>query len=677
MIFSRISIENLGVFRGQVDFDLTPVRRKNGARPIILFGGMNGAGKTTVFEAFKLALYGPGAFWPPPSRDRYETEMRNRLSRHPSTVTDTDRASVELEIQHTHMGRQHRFIVRRKWSFQTKAMKESLEVLRDGIPLDEIEQSLWQEFVWDLIPPGLSRLFFFDGEKIQALAEDESGTLQLADSFRSLVGLDLVDRLSGDLDFIVAQELRRAGTGKLAKELASAQRTLRNLETQRASQLSERARLQSDIDTHLSEVETSEHRIAAEGGGWAKEREDLLKLQASLLSEITTTEQRLRELAAGDLPFALVPELCARTAARLSLEVEMEQWKAAATLVRSRIRKQMRSFDPGTTAGVDPAVRLLVTRLVEQVLDQALVPPSEFAGQEGINDISQREAARVREVFEQAASTTAREVSAWSIRREEAVRSQQEVSQKLSRVPAETQLAPMVSKFNALHARLSKTRGQAAALDAELAVTGRELETCRKRIEKITLEAFRDEKRSVTLDLARRVGAALKEFQSELTRARIGQVATRLEETFASLSRKRGWLGGIRVDPKSFAVALLDRDGRELPKERLAAGEKQIYAVALLWALAKASGRNLPFIIDTPLGRLDSHHRRNLVSSFLPFASEQVIVFSTDTEIDRPYFDVLAPHIARSFHLTHDEGLGLTRSEQGYFWRGGTEVPVQ
>ena len=62
-----------------------------------------------------------------------------------------------------------------------------------------------------------------------------------------------------------------------------------------------------------------------------------------------------------------------------------------------------------------------------------------------------------------------------------------------------------------------------------------------------------------------------------------------------------------------MCVQLYDQDGELLPKHRLSAGEKPILAIALLWGLAQASGRQLPVAIDTPLGRLDSEHRHHLV----------------------------------------------------------------
>jgi DNA sulfur modification protein DndD len=88
----------------------------------------------------------------------------------------------------------------------------------------------------------------------------------------------------------------------------------------------------------------------------------------------------------------------------------------------------------------------------------------------------------------------------------------------------------------------------------------------------------------------------------------------------------------------------------------------------MLWALAKASGQKLPFIIDTPLARLDSKHRDNLIRHFFPVASHQVMVFSTNTEVDLQYFDLLRPHISQSYNLDYDETSQRTVVKEGYFW---------
>ncbi len=93
-----------------------------------------------------------------------------------------------------------------------------------------------------------------------------------------------------------------------------------------------------------------------------------------------------------------------------------------------------------------------------------------------------------------------------------------------------------------------------------------------------------------------------------------------------------------------------------------------MFATAVLWALAKTSGKPLPFIIDTPLARLDIEHRQNLVDKFFPQASHQVIIFSTDAEIDSKDYLKLLPNISRSYAMRYHAGKGKTTKTDGYFW---------
>jgi DNA sulfur modification protein DndD len=125
----------------------------------------------------------------------------------------------------------------------------------------------------------------------------------------------------------------------------------------------------------------------------------------------------------------------------------------------------------------------------------------------------------------------------------------------------------------------------------------------------------------------------------------------------------------IFIDPATFAVTLYDDAGQALPRQRLSEGEKQIFAVAMLWGLARASARPLPAVIDTPMARLDAVHRQHLVERYFPHASHQVVILSTDTEVDRHYYQMLQPAIARAYHLNYDEARKMTVGEEGYSWK--------
>jgi DNA sulfur modification protein DndD len=116
-------------------------------------------------------------------------------------------------------------------------------------------------------------------------------------------------------------------------------------------------------------------------------------------------------------------------------------------------------------------------------------------------------------------------------------------------------------------------------------------------------------------------------------------------------------------------VSLHDPSGQVLARQRLSEGEKQIFAIFLLWGLARASARPLPAVIDTPMARLDAAHRRHLVERYFPTASHQVVILSTDTEVDRQAYQALQPAIARAYHLSYDDRGKATVGEEGYFWK--------
>jgi len=141
-------------------------------------------------------------------------------------------------------------------------------------------------------------------------------------------------------------------------------------------------------------------------------------------------------------------------------------------------------------------------------------------------------------------------------------------------------------------------------------------------------------------------------------------------ECFRYLLHKSDLVHRIAIDTNSFSLSLYNLQGKPVPKHRLSAGEKQLLAIAFLWGLARVSGRRLPIAIDTPLGRLDSSHRQNLVERYFPSASHQVILLSTDTEIGKKEVQTLRDNeaIAREYLLKYDPIERQTSIEPGYFW---------
>ena len=102
--------------------------------------------------------------------------------------------------------------------------------------------------------------------------------------------------------------------------------------------------------------------------------------------------------------------------------------------------------------------------------------------------------------------------------------------------------------------------------------------------------------------------------------------------------------------------------------QQLSKGEKQIYVLSLYWALIRLSSHEVPFIIDTPYARIDTEHRENITTKFLPNIGQQVIILSTNEEINETYYNMLKPHIAQEYLLVFDAKEKTTDIRNQYFY---------
>lgn len=150
-----------------------------------------------------------------------------------------------------------------------------------------------------------------------------------------------------------------------------------------------------------------------------------------------------------------------------------------------------------------------------------------------------------------------------------------------------------------------------------------------------------------------------------LRQRRLKSLGDRITEMMRRLSRKDDLVDRITIDPNSYTLRILNKAGNEVISP--SAGEREIFALSMIWGLGQISGRHLPMIIDTPLGRLDRTHRANIVTDFFPVAGEQVVILSTDAEIDERWHKQMLPHLTQEFALEYDERTQSTNIISGRY----------
>ena len=160
------------------------------------------------------------------------------------------------------------------------------------------------------------------------------------------------------------------------------------------------------------------------------------------------------------------------------------------------------------------------------------------------------------------------------------------------------------------------------------------------------------------------------QFRKSVINRHVKRIEALVLRSYQQLLHKTSLVAHLTIDPDNFDITLYGKDGHQLEPARFSAGERQLLGVALLWGLARASGRPLPTAIDTPLGRLDTAHRSHLVERYFPFASHQVLLLSTDEEITGDYLKKLKPWIGRRYQLEFDDDTGSTQVLDGILKKG-------
>jgi len=565
MIFEELIIHNFGIYKGRHSIPLSP---KSYKKPIILLGGLNGGGKTTFLDALQLTLYGKFSQCSNRGNIGYHDFLKETINRH---SPPQEGAALELKFS-THInGELNTYHVKRFWRQTGKAtIREEMEVIHNDV-FDLVMTEQWYEYVNEFIPLNISSLFFFDGEKIEALADPEGSAKLLQTGISSLLGLDIVDKLGVDLDALIRTDIKSSErTEKKANDPKAQlqEGKLTELLNRKEGLNQNLASVASRLDNLNREIEHLSEKYRKSGGALFDEREQFDNKLESINTTINKNERELANLAEG--VFSL----------------------------------------------------------------------------------------------KQTASTICKDIS-------ELKETRLHVERKLSAVPEEETLIECQHQLTDCKKNLLQEQAKHEILKEQIVIAQHQIEQAELRLTNIKLEqnkdSFEAELQNRIIDNINNAKSILNSFNLTMIEKHIKHLESLILESFIALIRKKDLISKITISPNTYQIQLLDEKLNLIPTNRLSAGERQILAISILWGLAKASGRPLPLIIDTPLGRLDSKHRKQSIDNYFPKASHQVILLSTDQEIDRSYRDDLHKYIGREYHIQYDETLQSSTISEGYF----------
>jgi DNA sulfur modification protein DndD len=673
MLLSKIALHNFSAFEGTQVVELTATNSPQ--QNITLIGAMNGAGKTSLLDAVKLCLYGergngflnnkeiPAEFirkrFNYNARDRHETEMWIEL------VLD----NVELP------GATHQIQVRRTWHFHsTQGTNEGDEftIIKDGKELQIITREHWQDFINDTIPPGVADFFFFDGEKIQQLADDTDDHPVLRESIRNLLGLTVYNKLSSDLDKHIEGVRRKADkvtTAQLSQLEADEARTERRIRENRQQLDVVRAELGKllEQDEHLDE---EVRRIMGVG---VDSRSRSHKKATEAESQKRNVNDEILRVAGELLPFAIAGKICDELRAQLEAEEKLRQWEAAKAYINSQLERLAHKIfydknGPNPKRDITPAQRAFYAKRLNEEWETLFIPKPLDASDILLHEISAKDERLILDTLDRVSEQTLGKLKGLLKQREHAAKRWQRASRELRNPPEEgSHVNTLFDQRRVNEERKQQLNREVGRLDDDYVRLERELKTIKEKIVSLKQRLEQTGHDRYRVSLARKVQDTLVRYERVLQQRKLTELENLTTEMYRRLARKNDFVGQVKIDPNTFEVTVHDTLGRIREKRSLSAGEKQIYAISLLWGLAKASDAELPIIIDTPFARLDSEHRTKIAEHYFPHASGQIIVLSTDEEVDQEYIDLLRPYIGRTYLIEHQDAERRSIIKTGYF----------
>jgi len=666
MILKRLTLENYCLFAGHHEFDLEPRVKYGSVRPIILFGGKNGAGKTTFLSAIQLAFYGRQSIGDRLTEKEYHLNLCNRIHRNNQTDRRASFAKVGLSFDLVTQGEKREYYIERSWiSGQDSHLQEFFKVQRDGKDLDDVSSEHLQSFVADIVPERLSQLFFFDGERIKSIAEDISSNAAISDAIHTLLGLDVVKSLQSDLATVRSRITKAADPKAYDLQITKVDAEITRLETEKALLFAEEKHQQGLVDGIKLEIARLEKQLSQKGGTFAQRRESNNTRENELEAKRAALLADIRRECDSTLPFVLCPTVSLRLAKELAAETALRKHRVLDVEISTLQKELITSAEARLNGASREELLLFLTQELVR-FRESRCPASDCSELHGL---SERDAALTVEFLTHQAPASAKRVHTSLAELEVVERERQLVQRDLEKTPEQLGLQDAFTELNARNQDLGRTEEVRRKVDEQLSQA--EISLAAKQREKAKIETGLSEARDVAhkTALIQKLNTALAAYMHRLTQAKIAQLQSEVTECYNRLARKSDFVRRVEINTENFSVAVIDRFGRSVPKEDLSSGEKQIFAISMLWGLARTSGRPLPVVIDTPLGRLDSDHRRNLIRNYFPHAGHQVILLSTDTEVDVNLFKELSPAVSHCYHLQYDHEAARTTFAEEYFWR--------
>ncbi|MFU7514627.1 DNA sulfur modification protein DndD [Clostridium sp. HCS.1] len=717
MIINSITLKNFRSYEDETTFSFSPRGKKN----IVLIGGENGAGKSTLFEAIKLCIYGPIIYGYLGQNHNYITRIKNNINDNAYKNKEIE-SSISLNISFTEGTQIKDYTLTRSWNYINQKLTESFKVFLFDKELNEDELVYFDKFLKSVIPPSLFDFFFFDGEELSDFFTGKSANTSLKESVLQLFNYDTFDILKKQL-----LTYQRAQS-KSNKELEEAQHNFDEANAA-VSLLKEQINsLEESISIHKEELDNllvkksqTEENFRNSGGIFEEERALLINEINKLDSERGEINQYIKDFCNEILPFIILPDLLHNTKIQIKKEDSLNSFNSIKEKLSGEVVKKSLpitySSDSKSTDFDEIAVTILNNMFNGEELENV----------ENILQLSNDQKGSIEFTINNILTKQYqfKETLLGKFERLKQISTlTKNLRDRLNSTISGDLLNSYLESINVINKQITEIENNIAVDSSKLEHSLIELNTKNYTLTRAKNAYTTLLQSTNVLEISKNLIVYLEELLKSLTSDKINLIQDEFIDIFSKIIRKENYVNSIVIDDDFNATLYINKEydcteilniiknlgfdgiskkygskfledllkhynvttNSELEKivndsfsfeyiklstkvniNDFSKGEKQIYILCLIWAIIKASGVQIPFIIDTPYARIDETHRNALTTTYLPNISQQVIILSTNKEIDGGLYEVIKPYVCDEYLLLYNTNSRKTEVKNGYF----------
>ena len=695
MKLSNIEINNFRQYYNSVNIDLTTNSKQN----IIVIGGRNGYGKTNLLLSIVWCLYGEKISQIDDNFKKEIQKEKNYSSFMQQSINWTAKrenkdtfsvsiiiSDVELPELRTLQLNSNSVIITR--TFNVTSMNEELSILDPNSNKEIFEDEVDKiNFINDyIIPIDAAKFVFFDAEKISEIANlsiKEEGSF-INDALGKILGLDTYDTLIEDIEFYI-NTLKKEGANKNLqdqivnneKAIELSNNDIEKFEEENAEKLKEIDDLKKTIRQYNNLI--SQH---SKQGNSTFDRGSILAEIEKLKTKETELAERFNELS-EIIPLAILTGKLEEVNEHLSIqeknELSINSSKENSEKIENFIELLFNKPPEPNDSTMSFKDKNFYYAKAKNLGSELFSNNDDYQDIEFEHDLNNAEKNLVSEALNLVNSqskdlfeTTIEEFNTVQVKLNELIKTLNKVDADLEdELILEYSSKKDTADYNITenNRKIGENNQQITKLKNDIVRMKQQLLTLVKKVDVNAKNKLKIKESQKYIDV---LNIFLEEQKSKHKNSLEQTILSELKllmHKLNSTDNQSKFIEDVAVtilaSGQGMKITLLDQDDNEIRKESLASGEKQIYIYSLIKAILNESIRNLPIFIDTPLGRLDEEHRDNITNKYYPALSEQVVLFSTNSEITPKRFKDISTNISKSYLLFNDGA--NTTLKNGYF----------